>query len=169
MKLTKSDFSRVAPELKVVPIVPVWWNDHGSNVIIKEHSKGMGVPLIVGSDATSLGIHYSGAGHRWFVDWKVCHGPESNVSGRIVLQTDELESAFGISSESGIFGDDLLQSFGGDSAAPAKWIRWRDCLNIPCPGTGIDGDPNISINLLDNEIRNAVRRLIAQEGLPPVV
>lgn len=46
--------------------------------------------------------------------------------------------------------------------APTKqgaFIRYGNFLNIPSPGTGHDGDPNISI-LIDGPIRRAVRQLL---------
>jgi hypothetical protein len=56
-------------------------------------------------------------------------------------------------------GEWLLDRYGGDSAAQGFYIRWRNCLNIPCPGTGHDGDPNISVTLSD-DIKEAVRQLL---------
>lgn len=57
-------------------------------------------------------------------------------------------------------GDFLLEKYGGDVACQFLFIRWQDYLNIPGPGTGHDGDPNISIKLTD-EIKEAIRALLA--------
>ncbi len=56
-------------------------------------------------------------------------------------------------------GSWLVGRYGGNSAVQSKFIRWGNFLNIPCPGTGHDGDPNVSIYVTD-EIREAVRKLL---------
>lgn len=59
----------------------------------------------------------------------------------------------------------LIDRFGGDCASQANYIRYKDYLNIPCPGTGHDGDPNISI-MLDKDIRDAVRDMLEWCTIP---
>lgn len=96
----------------------------------------------------------------WFVDWHIIHTPWSKSGGRIIMESMELKSAFGLTGESGDDGKWLLESYGGDSAAQGKYIRWGNYLNIPCPGTSHDGDPNISIKI-DEPIKYAVKTLLS--------
>jgi hypothetical protein len=97
----------------------------------------------------------------WFVDWEIvqCQPYEEGVRGRSQFNDEDIVVAFGLSEGSGRFGDWLIERFGADSAEQGKYIRWENFLNIPCPGTGHDGDPNISI-YLDEEIQDAVRQLL---------
>ena len=53
----------------------------------------------------------------------------------------------------------LIERYGGTVAAQGEFIRWGKYLNIPGPGTGHDGDANISIFVSD-EIRDAVAQLL---------
>ena len=76
------------------------------------------------------------------------------------MDDEHLKMAFGLSEESGKYGDWLIGRFGGESAEQGQFIRFENFLNIPCPGTGHDGDPNISI-VLDDKIRDAVEHLLA--------
>ncbi|MCX6813615.1 MAG: hypothetical protein NT078_00045, partial [Candidatus Azambacteria bacterium] len=105
--------------------------------------------LIIGSSAARIVIRkaswvYPGA-KGWFVDWEVNqYKPyKEGVLGRSRFNDDELAAAFGLSDNSGNFGDWLIERFGADSAEQGKYIRWKTFLNIPCPGTGNDGDPNV--------------------------
>jgi hypothetical protein len=80
----------------------------------------------------------------WNVEWEVVQSQQTKVIGCTHFNTHELRAAFGLSEETGEFGDWLIERFGAESAQQGKYIRWKDFLNIPCPGTGHDGDPNIS-------------------------
>ncbi len=119
---------------------------------------------IAGSAAKAVikraSLVYPGA-KGWFVDWEVVQSYPCDevVRGRRQFNDDELTAAFGLTDNPGEHGLWLLDRFGGDSAEQGQYIRWRNFLNIPCPGTGHDGDPNISIRL-NEEIKEAVRQLL---------
>ena len=95
----------------------------------------------------------------WFVDWEVIYSLNEKTTGRIRLLVDELKVAFRLSESQRCFGKWLIDKYNASSAEQGKYIRRGDFLNIPCPGTGHDGDPNISIEI-DDEIREAVRQLL---------
>lgn len=79
--------------------------------------------------------------------------------GQVEMDSCQLAAAFGLSDESGDFGDWLIERYRADSAEQRLWIRYGNQLNIPGPGTGHDGDPNISIEL-DGDIKKAVVAII---------
>ena len=81
------------------------------------------------------------------------------VRGRRLFSSEELAAAFCIAANSGDHGQQLIDRYGAHSAEQGLYIRWGNFLNIPCPGTGMDGDPNVSIFITD-EIRDAVSNLL---------
>ena len=91
-----------------------------------------------------------------------CAPYKTGAKGRAWFSEEDLKSAFGFSDKSGEYGYWLIERYGADVASQGKYIRWRDHLNIPCPGIGNDGDPNVSI-YLDDDIKNAVRELLSEE------
>lgn len=96
---------------------------------------------------------------EWSVDWEILDGEGGKVSGNVGFSTAQLRGALGLSEESGELGDWVISRYGADAAEQGKFIRWLNFLNIPCPGTGHDGDPNVSV-FLDDMIRGSVRRLL---------
>ena len=81
------------------------------------------------------------------------------VKGRVLLTLSEMQSAFGFTDVCDTRFVPLIKRFGGCCASQGRFIRWQNYLNIPCPGTGRDGDPNISIELTP-EIKAAVQELL---------
>jgi hypothetical protein len=153
------------PELKFDH--PIWWHHHGQKMGVSEEIAGR---LIIESNAARLTIQKASlvfpgrttVENDWFVDWKVaqCWPLEEIVSGRRWFTTEDVRQAFGLSANSGKYGEWLIERYGAEAAEQMKYIRWRCWLNIPGPGTGNDGDPNISI-LIDDKILQAVAKLLA--------
>jgi len=128
---------------------------------VEEFDSGNHLLVIAGSAArVRITRRATTVDEGWFVDWEVVQTQQEKVNGRVIFTSDDLRAAFGLSEESGRFGDWLIKRFGADSAAQGRYIRWKNFLNIPCPGTGHDGDPNVSIHF-DEEIQDAVRQLLA--------
>jgi hypothetical protein len=147
---------------------PIWWHHHGSKIRFFGLAKEC---LIINANAASLTIQKASLvlpdketlKNDWFVDWSIfqCKPLQELTSGRRWFTTEDLRNAFGIANGSGKYGKWLIDRYGADAAEQMKYIRWGNYLNIPCPGTGNDGDPNISIEI-DDEIKSAVTRLISQ-------
>lgn len=135
---------------------PIWWHHHGDKIRVREVNDNS---IRLAGSAAELTIT-RGNENEWVVAWKVVRrfGSEE-AAGQVVMSTDELGAAFDLNKLTGDYGDFLLDRFGGTSAEQGYFIRYQDFLNIPCPGTGHDGDPNISI-LLDQEIKQSVRELL---------
>jgi hypothetical protein len=156
----KAGVKRRDPEKNLLG-VPVWFHHHGSKMELKEFDKASSRIVISGSAATlqiTRRVVEKGDG-GWFVNWEVIQSQCERISGCVVFQSGSLRSAFGLSQETGQSGDWLIEEYGADVANQGQYIRWINFLNIPCPGTAHDGDPNISI-LIDEEMRKAVQQLL---------
>jgi len=154
----KKVVQRRKPEIHLY--FPIWCHHHGSKMHVEKFSKGNHLLVIAGSAASvRITRKATTVDEGWFVDWEVIHSQQTKVNGRAFFTSDDLRAAFGLSQESGKFGDWLIERFGADSASQGKFIRWKNFLNIPCPGTGHDGDSNVSIHF-DGETQNAVRQLL---------
>ncbi|MDD4290128.1 MAG: hypothetical protein PHH83_02510 [Patescibacteria group bacterium] len=146
---------------------PVWWHHHGFKMRAEPLDKEKCILVISGSAAkiTIKNIlseypNYS-FGDGWLVDWEVHQWTPLGLKtiGRRQFNNEELLAAFGISSESGDTGGWLIEEFGAESAQQGKYIRWKEYLNIPCPGTGHDGDPNVSV-YIEEDIEKAIKQLL---------
>lgn len=135
---------------------PVWWHHHGDKMKIQTCTKD--VVLIKGSAAV-LKITKA-TKKEWLVVWEINHGC-SEVSGQILFLKSELEQAFGIKNDVVEYSEWLIEQYGGTTASQRTFIRYKEWLNIPCPGTGHDGDPNISIKI-NKEIKEAILNLIEE-------
>ncbi len=149
---------------------PVWWHHHGAKVMVKSR-----VPedktLILGSrNAAIVEISMCMGREGWHVKWGIKFGPEEKVQGTVWMSTKDLRCAFGLSDEEDYndgraallsWRDTNIMRYGGTCFRQGQYIRFEDFLNIPGPGTGNDGDPNISIEL-DDEIKQAVRQLLGE-------
>jgi hypothetical protein len=146
------------PEM-VAGSFPIWWHPHGSKVCVRRLDKERCLLILAGS-AASLRIGHTANNTAWTVEWEVVQiRDQQKASGRVVFTPDQLRTAFGLSDDSDADGDWIIERFGAHAASQGAYIRWRDCLNVPCPGTGHDGDPNISIKIT-RPIQEAVRKLL---------
>lgn len=114
---------------------------------------------------TRASVEIPGLG-GWFVDWRISHYPHYDQvfsAGRRHFTKDDLIRAFALRDFDQAASQTLLTEtdrailcvFRGDFARTGKFIVWHNFLNIPAPGTGFNGDPNISIHV-SPAIRNAV-------------
>lgn len=138
---------------------PSWWHHHGSKMALVRFDKDFHSMLISASTADLKIIKRLQIEESWQVDWRIQLSAESKVEGRVIFTTMDLQAAFGLIDYTSRFGTSILGEYGGDSAYQGKYIRWGNFLNIPCPGTGHDGDPNISI-LINEAMKKAVRSMV---------
>jgi len=134
--------------------LPIWFHHRGSKMefVVQDENT-----VNIRSKAASLLIRRSLVGVDYLVEWNIDHDP-GFTKGNVWMTESELASAFGLSDNMGDFGEWLIARFGGTTAAEGKFIRYKKFLNVPCPGTGNDGDPNISI-MINNNIREAIRHI----------
>lgn len=137
--------------------IPPWFHHHGDKMTVEKLDVGIKLLVITASAAgikiTRWGKSYSDG---WIVEWWIRHGV-GKVKGQTWMAAADLRSAFGLENNSR-FSDWLLARFDGDCAGQGEYIRYGNYLNIPCPGTGSDGDPNVSV-FLTKEIKEAVQKL----------
>lgn len=146
---------------------PVWCHHHGFKMAVELLDLDNCTLIISGSAAkvvikkSSLEFPDSGG---WLVNWEVIQSKPRGAGsrGRTLFTDKQLMAAFGLTQYPGEFGDWIIEQYGADSAEQGKYIRWREFLNIPCPGTGHDGDPNVSINI-DEDMIAAVQKLLGLE------
>lgn len=140
-------------------VFPVWCHHHCTKFGVERAGKKR---VVLTASAAKVTITRVGKSidQGWYVDWEVRHSADTKVNGRAYMQMDMLRAAFGLANHlTGDSGDWLIERYGADSAQQHAYIRWKNYLNIPCPGTGHDGDPNVSIEL-DDDIKDAVRKLL---------
>lgn len=160
MKTKKPIFPRV-PELKMCDI-PVWCHHHCSKMRVTPTDGSQDKVVIAGSVATLTITRGPDSSRTNFViNWEIIwSGVGEKVNGCVWMSKINLKTAFGLRCgwcpEE---GRQLINAYGGEAAFPGQFIRWKNFLNIPGPGTGHDGDPNISVKL-DEEIIAAVRRFL---------
>jgi len=138
---------------------PFWCHGHCWKMQVQEFDP-VAKRLIIGASATRVCVtpEETSSG-LWRIGWELRHSSVEVAHGCVVFSADHLRAAFGLSDESGEYGQPLIDRYGGDSAEHHRYIRWGDFLNIPCPGTGSDGDPNMSIEI-DDQMRKAVSQLL---------
>ncbi len=159
-------------ETSVSPGPPSWFNSHGMKMETQKPGpfNGGQCDLIIGNGVVAF-VRISRVDKRpkYLVDWRVIHSGGLDTpytGGRIEIDRTELVQMFRISDEHTEDTDQwLIERYGGTVATQGKFLRSGKYLNIPCPGTGHDGDPNISVFVTD-EIRNAVTFMLARQDRP---
>jgi hypothetical protein len=87
------------------------------------------------------------------VRWNVKHGSNEFVDGTVFFSNELLKMAFGLAPAVVTpCRRAFVERYGADYAVQGRCVKRGPHLNIPGPGTGCSGDPNISI-LLTPEIQ----------------
>ena len=151
------------PDLKGVFRVPSWWHHHGD----KMHLTGLsddGQSFVLEGSAARLEVAYTELSETckgFFVRWEVRLSRDEKVNGTVFFTPETLRAAFCLSDIHSMSEHCpwLIREYGATVAYQARFIRWKQYLNIPHPGTGHDGDPNISIEI-DARMQDAVLKLL---------
>ncbi len=142
---------------------PIWWHLHGLKMRVRRLDL-RNRTLTIGSRVAAV-VRISPSRGGWHIAWAIKFGQEEKVRGIVWMSDQNLRCAFGLSDSEderyGSYRHLLIERFGADCAYHGVFIRYRNFLNIPCPGTGYDGDPNVSIDL-DDDIKLAIRRLLGE-------
>lgn len=143
---------------------PIWWHHHGYKLMVTNCD----IPnrcVVFATNTTSIRFTQRAmtVDEGWFVDWMIRYGQQDQMNGRIVLLTRDLLIAFDLEVPKEAEADSVLtRRFDADVARQGRYIRTGPFLNIPGPGTGCDGDPNMSI-YLEKSIRVAMDKLLQKE------
>ena len=151
------------PEIKLYGI-PIWCHHHCGKMGIEKTESSL---LKLAGSAAFLEIVNPTlfSGKRYCkVLWEILFAVEEKVNGQVLFSDAHLRAAFGLSNEMKVSSDWLLEKYGGDVAAQGCFIRYQQFLNIPGPGTGNDGDPNISIEN-NEEMKNAIAALLLTKSV----
>lgn len=115
--------------------------------------------VLIGSNAVRLQIKKGLGNEDYQVLWYINSPNKGYVEGKVVMSRGELKEAFLPPSPEKNLDMQWAKKFGAESGVQGSYIRNGPFLNIPMPGTGHDGDPNISVFVTD-EIQSAVRKLL---------
>lgn len=97
------------------------------------------------------------------IEWKVIHACGEEASGRSVFPEELVLAAFGLGDiELPPCARFLVEQYDSNIGAQGRFIRKGNFLNIPCPGTGKAGDPNLSLFITDR-IQNCVKTFLQHE------
>lgn len=151
---------------------PDWWHHHGIKMLLRPE-ESTSQHLVIRGSAAELHLTSSAllkqeliiSSPLWRAWWKVRQSPNEWSEGRVLMGLDTVRAAFGFDDSSTPDSVWLIERYGGEAAAQGQFIRWKRYLNIPGPGTGNDGDPNISIEL-DKRIQQAVINLVLADLHP---
>ena len=156
-------------EVRVPGTSPSWWLAKGINMkvdgAVLERGKPMLVNVAVGSAAKVFICQCDSRRGDFDVQYHINHCDGSHSSGSVVMSHADLARAFGLVNGFGhgfSHGGAALRDMGYelDAASQGKYVRLGDYLNIPHPGTGLVGDPNVSVQLTA-EMKSIVQTLLA--------
>lgn len=133
---------------------PSWYHCNGgkiSQIGINSANSPTRKVLILGSKTVGIKIHRDPQGTGYLIKYEIHHPSDTPTTwGKISMSEIEIQKAFGLSGECN--GED-------EQMVPEKFIRQGRYLSIPGPGTGNDGDPNVSI-YLDEALVSNVRAFL---------
>jgi len=140
---------------------PVWWHHHGTKMKFQKMDSIEGKWVVIRGSAAEVRVMKI-TDNQFIVKYRIDHGALTEIQGLIGMDKPELTAAFlGVPhvDEYDRYSQWLLERFGGTVARQRGFIRWNSFLNIPGPGTGHDGDANVSIKI-DTEIAEAIFGLV---------
>ncbi len=149
------------PEIRLFH--PDWWHTHGTKMHLVHDRQNNTEEVIIKNNTAQLNIKHTGEdGLPWNIQWSIVRFIGENTIGNRIMNTETLLSAFGFDNKTSETSAWLIHRFGGTCAEQGEFIRWRRFLNIPHPGTGHDGDPNISVEL-DTDIQQSILNLLSSK------
>src|SRR5688572_19643216 len=137
---------------------PQWWNTHGFKMALvpDPHRADQ---LVLKTNVASLVITHLN-GDKWLLEWNIV-SDVGQTGGCVTCTTATLRAAFRLGSV--VTNEELdlfkkLKKLRLTRATSGIFIRKGPFLSIPSQGTGMDGDPNLSVFVSD-EIRDAMALL----------
>lgn len=155
-------------EVRAPGMSPSWWSAKGINMkvdgVVLERGKHPIVNIAIGSAARVFICQCDSRRGDFDVQYHINHCDGSHSSGSIVMSRADLARAFGLINGYGVgfshSGAGLLEmGYELDAASQGKYVRLGNYLNIPHPGTGLVGDPNVSVQI-KAEMKSAIQALL---------
>lgn len=141
------------PPTQGKPGMPEWFHHHGTKFRVNRRLSTIGHLHLEASAASLIILRRERGKPEFEIRWQVVFSLMEKAEGRLLMTKEMLESAFGISNKlTSITAEWIINRYGGSVAHQGQYIRWDNFLNIPGPGLGHDGDPNVSV-MIDDEIR----------------
>lgn len=140
----------------LTPLGYPYWYHNGGDEVIYIGMKAANAPsrvFLLKSKSVELFIYKDWASPQqeesWMVKYHIKHPLiPTYTEGLVLMTTQELKTAFGLSGDCDAdYGQGVIDVCGGDVAKEGTYLRFQEYLNIPGPGYGRDGDPNISIRV----------------------
>lgn len=132
---------------------PSWFHRHGYKLAIESFDPEK-LALTLASTATQLIVTPHGRG-QFLVRWRITNSKSERAEGVIVFTTDRLKAAFMVPVTLPSEYQQFLANYDATHGVPGYFVRRGRFLNIPCPGTARDGDPNLSVFVSDDMIEAA--------------
>jgi hypothetical protein len=138
---------------------PAWWHVHGFKMDLQKIDQHMNLHhafLSIGTRVASVQIAADDSGRTmsFSLHWSLIHS-RGRVAGTIYMFADVLAAIFGMTDVIPLGSESFVTKYKATTGVRGIFLRQGNYLSLPCPGTGADGDPNISLYLTP-EIRTAV-------------
>jgi hypothetical protein len=146
-------------------LTPVWWNQRGAHMRLDRVDP---TRLVIQNESKTAQLTINPTLDKWRVSLRLQHGPGWQMATTLLLSTEEVRAAFALSNTptEGTAALQHICKFSGgecDTGEFGKFVRWDYFLNLPCAGTGEDGDPNLSL-YLSPEIVAAVDQFLQRQA-----
>lgn len=136
---------------------PHWWHGRGKTVYDAGNRRDRSIVTLT-SKSCHLKIQRTGE-NEWIVSVYMHYPGKNRTTHERYFNAVELATAFDtprdLSVGNGLYAFRRRANFGVEGL----FIRRGNFLNIPCPGSGVDGDPNMSIRLTAH-IREKIGRFL---------
>lgn len=158
------DWSPYFKKPELVRNKPIWWHPGGINIEIESlsdnsvHLKSRFVRLSFIKEYASQGV---------IIEWHIhslldSHALEKHhYQGKMSFDMPTAAAAFGMVDLCHRSSAWMIDFYGAQAARQGFFIRYGDYLSIPGPGTGRDGDSNLSL-FLEPDIKEWFLKLLPQ-------
>jgi hypothetical protein len=140
---------------------PAWWHPHGFKMGLQEINPRVNANhafLRIGTGVAQVEVAADDGGRTmsFSVHWTLIHS-RGRVSGTVYMLGDILTAAFGLTDVTSPDSESFVAKYKATAGAHGIFLRRGNYLSLPCPGTGSDGDPNVSL-YLSPEIKAAIEK-----------
>lgn len=146
---------------------PSWWSPKGDRMVLDSYKQDEYLKYAKeGVASLTLRLVYIGGARHVSISWSIVHDVLSEehrceVSGTVLLTHAQAVRAFHVtrgsvgSARREVEDAVFASAYRADDGSQGLFVRQGRYLNIPGPGTGMQGDPNISF-YIDDDVKAAV-------------